>query len=190
MLKFNNMPRFDLSCAQIDGHTNPSLLSIHIPSLPIKSLQFHPSGSSLLLTGPRPFYYTYDLQSQRCLRSPQNLLSSLTGSASSSQSLEKTAFSPDGSVLAIAGKRGSITLMAWGPGGSGQVLTTLYSGRTGAVHDLLWRSEKELWVLGEGSEVDVWDLGERRCVGRWRDYGGFGGRLLGGSGRGEYCAVG
>lgn len=104
--------------------------------------------------------------------------------------MDKTAFSPDGSVLAVAGKRGIVTLLAWGPGGSGQVLTTLRSGRTGGVQDMLWRKGgKELWVLGEGSEVDVWDLGERRCVARWKDQGGFGGRLLKGSKNGDYCAV-
>ena len=53
-----------------------------------------------------------------------------------------------------------------------------------------WRKGgRELWVLGEGSEVDVWDLGERRCVARWKDQGGFGGRLLKGSRNGDYCAV-
>ena len=53
--------------------------------------------------------------------------------------MEKSVFSPDGSVLAIAGRRGIVTLLAYGPGGSGQLLTTLKSGRTGGVQDMLWR---------------------------------------------------
>lgn len=176
----------------VDGHTNASLLTLHIPSLPIKTMQFHPTGTSLLLTGSRPFYYTYDLQSQRCLRSAKNLLTSGGSTSGSIQSLEKTAFSPDGSVLAVAGRRGQITLLAWGPGGTGgQVLTTLRSGKTGGVHDLLWkRGGQELWVLGDGSEVDVWELRSGRSTSRWVDQGGFGGRLLEGSKDGSYVAVG
>jgi U3 small nucleolar RNA-associated protein 18 len=185
------LSRWSMPTPQIDGHTNTSLLSLHIPSLPIKTMQFHPSGSSILLTGSRPFYYTYDLRSQRCIRSSKTLLSNASASdPGSTYSMDKTVFSPDGSVLAIAGRRGIVTLLAWGPGGSGQLLTTLKSGRTGGVQDMMWRNGgKELWVLGEGSEVDVWDLGERRCIARWKDQGGFGGKLLRGSRNGDYCAV-
>lgn len=53
---------------QIDGHTNAPLLTLHIPSLPVSRLSFHPSGSSLLLTGSRAFYYSYDLASQTIIQ--------------------------------------------------------------------------------------------------------------------------
>ena len=178
---------------QVDGHTNPSLLTVHIPSLPVTTAVYHPSGSSLYLAGPRPFYYTYDLATQRCIRSPKSLFgtTSSTQSTTSSRNLEKVAFSPDGSVLAVAGRRGVISLVSWAAGGAGQLIGTLNSGRTGGVKDLLFmKGGSELWVLGEGSEVDVWDMSERRCIARWRDEGGFGGSMMVGSTDGEYCAVG
>jgi len=177
----------------IDGHTNPSLLTVHIPSLPVTTAHFHPSGSSLYLAGPRPFYYTYDLATQRCIRSPKSLFGNTTSSqsANASRNLEKVAFSPDGSVLAVAGRRGVISLIAWAAGGAGQLVGTLNSGRTGGIRDLVFmKGGRELWVLGEGSEVDIWDMAQRRCVARWRDEGGFGGANLVSSQDGEYCSVG
>ncbi|PPQ76039.1 hypothetical protein CVT26_005672, partial [Gymnopilus dilepis] len=49
----------------IDGHLSPLLTTLHCPSLPLvsnTSVLFHPQGNSILLSGPRPFFYTYDLQ--------------------------------------------------------------------------------------------------------------------------------
>lgn len=184
----------------IDGHTNPSLLNLHIASLPLTNAQFHPSGTALLMTGPRPYYYTFDLRSQRCLRSPETLFGGtknrkgLLVGAGAERNLEKAKFSPDGSVLAIAGRRGQISLFQWGPGGASQLITTINSGKTGGVKDLAFmgREGRELWVLGgeAGTEVDVWDLGQRQVVKRWKDEGGFGGHMLRTSRDGEYCAVG
>ncbi|KAJ9110858.1 hypothetical protein QFC19_001367 [Naganishia cerealis] len=187
----------------IDGHTNPSLLNLHIASLPLKNAQFHPSGTALLLTGPRPYYYTFDLRSQRCLRSPETLFGGTAGAknrkgllvgAGAERNLEKAKFSPDGSVLAIAGRRGQISLFQWGPGGASQLITTINSGKTGGVKDLAFmgREGKELWVLGgeAGTEVDIWDLGQRQIIKKWKDEGGFGGHMLRSSKNGEYCAIG
>ena len=68
------------------------------------------------------------------------------------------------------------------------------SGGKGGVKGLKWaRGGKELWVLGgEGGEVGVWDMGERRCVGKWKDDGGsgWGAGLLEGSEAGGLAAIG
>lgn len=97
-------------------------------------------------------------------------------------------------MLAIAGRRGQISLFQWGPGGASQLITTINSGKTGGVKDLAFmgREGRELWVLGgeAGTEVDIWDLGQRRIVKKWKDEGGFGGHMLRTSRDGEYCAVG
>ncbi len=54
---------------QIDGKTNPLVQTIHVPDLPIQHASFHPSGSSVLISGIRPFLYAYDLQAGRVVRS-------------------------------------------------------------------------------------------------------------------------
>ncbi|WVR04945.1 hypothetical protein IAU60_001957 [Kwoniella sp. DSM 27419] len=176
----------------IDGHTNPTLMTLHIPALPLSRSTFHPSGSSLLLVGNRPYYYTYDLASQRCLRSPRNLFGSVD-TPSSPNSLHRHAFSPDGSLLAVAGRRGAVSILDWSSGGSGGVVAELRSGRGGGIADLLWDpSGKALSVLGgrDNAEVEVWDLGERRIKTKWRDDRALGGTIMKASKDGSYTAVG
>ena len=228
--------------SQIDGHTSPLLQTLHVPSLPITSqtsAQFHPSGSSLLLAGPRPFFYTHDLQSGTTTRHARGLwgvtfsgasdttaalLSSLShnsrkrprkasgdGNANSrgiSEGMELSAFSPyPGDILAVAGRGGHVHLVDW-KSGAGQVVTSLKCGAAGGgVKGLWWvppttsatqgspsplgssslvepssaSSRPHLAVLSGDAEVYLWDIGQRRCVRRWKDEGGF-------KGAGRYMA--
>ena len=177
---------------QIDGHTNLSLMTLHLPSLPLTRSTFHPSGSSLLLTGTRPFYYTYDLPSQRCLRSARNLFGSVEG-PTSPNSLTRHAFSPDGSLLAVAGRRSAVSVLDWSSTGVGAVIAELRSGRGASVVDLVWSTDgRELSVLGgrDGAEVEVWDVGERKVVRKWQDDRAFGGAVMRRSGDGAFTAIG
>jgi U3 small nucleolar RNA-associated protein 18 len=177
---------------QVDGHTNPSLMTLHIPSLPLLKSTFHPTGSSILFTGPRPYYYTYDLASQRCLRSARNLFGSVPD-PTSPNSLVTHKFSPDGAFLAVAGRRGAVSVLDWSNVGVGAVVADLRSGRGGAVTSLDWSLDgKELSVLGgrDGAEVEVWNVGERKVVRKWRDDRAFGGMVMQSSRGGDYTAIG
>ncbi|OBZ79573.1 putative U3 small nucleolar RNA-associated protein 18 [Grifola frondosa] len=173
----------------VDGHTNPHLQTLHLPSLPLTNAIFHPNGTSVLLTGPRPFYYTYDLQTGTAQRSPRGLWGTTFANANQAAQdagMEVCAFDPSGSVLAVAGRRGHVHLVDWRAGG-GQVVGSV---KMNAGVQSLWWSGDELMSLGEDAEVYVWDVGERRCVRRWKDDGGFGSRLLAGDGAGKYLAIG
>ena len=151
---------------------------------------FHPSGSSVLLTGPRPFYYTYDLQSGASHRSPRGLWGTTFG-ANQDASMDICAFSPTGDVLAVAGRRGHIHLVDW-RSGAAQVVAGLKANA--AIRSLWWsrggQGPGELLSLTEDSQVYVWDVGQRKCVKRWQDEGGFGSRIMGGDQRGGYLAIG
>lgn len=145
----------------------------------------------MLLAGSRPFYYTYDLAAQTCIRSPRNLFGS-SPTPSSPQSLDRHAFSPDGSLLAVAGRRGCVSVVEWGSGGSnGVVVAELRSGRGGTVADLTWSDDgSQLNVLGgaNGDEVEVWDIAERSVVRQWKDDRAFGGLIMRNSN--AYTAIG
>ncbi|VDB86541.1 unnamed protein product [Peniophora sp. CBMAI 1063] len=173
----------------VDGHTNPHLQTLHIPDLPTSSAHFHPTGSSILLTGPRPYYYSYDLQSGTTLRSPRGLWGttfSRSHTNADELSMEIAAFNPSGDVLAVAGRRGYVHLVDW-RAGLGQVVASV-KGNTTAKS--MWWSGNRLMTLGEDSEVYLWDVGERRCARRWKDDGGFGATVLTGDRPSSYLAVG
>jgi U3 small nucleolar RNA-associated protein 18 len=109
-----------------------------------------------------------------------------------------TAFSPSGELLAVAGRNGYIHLVDW-KSGAGQVIDSLKcasSGGGGGIHGMWWNaagSDDHLTVLTGDAEVYLWDVGQRRCVRRWKDEGGFrgAGRALAGTAAGNgYLAVG
>lgn len=183
-----------LKLFMVDGHDNPLLQTLHIPSLPVTSAAFHPSGSHVLLTGPRPFFYNYDLQSGLCTKSPRGLWGTFTTNPDNvDHSLEKNAFSPTGDILAVAGRRGHIYLVDW-TAGSPQVAAS-FKMNTG-VKSMWWNPSpssldaRELCALGDNSEVYVWDIRSRTCLKRWKDEGGYGATQITGSYDGNYVAIG
>jgi U3 small nucleolar RNA-associated protein 18 len=64
------------------------------------------------------------------------------------------------------------------------------------MHGMWWNaagSDDHVTVLMGDAELYLWDVGQRRCVGRWKDEGGFrsAGRALAGTTAGNgYLAVG
>lgn len=127
--------------------------------------------------------------------------------------MEITAFSPHtGDILAVAGRGGYVHLVDW-KSGAGQVVGSLKcGGGGGGVRALWWTPEsssssvlggtgaggsesRHLAVLSGDAEVYLWDVGERRCVRRWKDEGGFrgAGKIMAGSAAGSsggWLAVG
>jgi len=96
-----------------------------------------------------------------------------------------------GPLLAIAGRGGYVHLVDW-KSGAGQVVWSLKCGAGGGGVRALWwpdssrsvnalggtglaegESRQHLAVLSGDAEVYLWDVGQRRCVKRWKDEGGF-----------------
>ena len=51
-------------------------------------------------------------------------------------------------------------------------------------------ASSELMTLGSDAEVYVWNVGERRCVKRWREEGGYGTTVMSGDANGRYLCIG
>lgn len=136
------------------------------------------------------------------MKSPRGLLTGGLGGSDRKESgsmggMERFKFSENGEMLAVGGRRGYVHLVDWGGGSSstggngngGQVIGEVKMNVT--VKGMAWQKEgKELLTLGEDSEVYVWDIGTRKCMGRWKDEGGFGACGIETSRGGEYTAVG
>jgi hypothetical protein len=178
---------------QIDGPTNSLLLTMHLPSLPISTLTFHPSRTHILLTGSRPYLQILSLTTSTSARFP---ILPPSSPVPAPKSLAAVAFSPLGDILACAGGGGMVYLLAWSEGGPQGLIGTLKrpggSGKGGnGVEGLYWaKGGEELWTMGgDGGEVTVWNVNQRRCVARWRDqsnggpvgWGEWGARILAGS---------
>ena len=111
--------------------------------------------------------------------------------------MELFKFSPDGSIVAVAGRRGYVHLLDWGSNGTGRM-----GGSSGgqvignvkissAVKGISWnRNGCELIVVGEDAQVYSWDLGTRTCIDRWADDGGFGPTSVESDRADRYFAIG
>jgi U3 small nucleolar RNA-associated protein 18 len=145
------------------------------------------------MTGPRPFFYAFDLESGRVRRSAKGLWRDGGDDASMGGvgGMERFSFSPDGTTVAVAGRSGYVHLLDWGKAGSGggQMVGSLKTH--GSVRGLAWQKDgTELISLGDDARAYVWDVRTRRCVGRWLDEGGPGRTELAVDGRGKYLATG
>jgi len=116
--------------------------------------------------------------------------------------MEVTSFSPPSAnldLLAVAGRGGHVHLVDWKSGGGQVVGSIKCSSAGGGVKALWWTGDSSgsgkahLAALTGDAEVYLWDIGERRCVRRWKDDGGFRGtgRVMTGTSKGKgWLAVG
>ncbi|KAG9124868.1 hypothetical protein FRC07_009931, partial [Ceratobasidium sp. 392] len=202
----------------VDGLTNPLLQTLHTPTLPPNKATFHPSGTSVLLAGPRPFVCVYDLQSSRVsthqvsgrmwtniinyvllTNTTQTCVPSLLSIGiqpnakvdTQDRACDVNAFSPDGRTLAIVGRQGRVRLLDWA---SVSVVGEIKAAA--AVKSVWWHSDNgasvtggEMYTLDANAEICAWDIRTKRCLRRWKDDGGYG-TVIAVEGAGRFTAIG
>lgn len=171
-----------LSFFKIDGKHNPALHHVQTPDLPVTSAEFCPStqaSSTVLMTGNRPYFYSFDLVTCQCTKSPESLFSkSVVSQSTKGTSLSRFSFSPQGQIVAFLGLRGLISLVDWSNNiGSSQIIGSMKSNAP--IKSLSWnRNGTELLTLGSDAEVSVWDMRMRKLLTSWKDHGGFNPSLI------------
>lgn len=183
---------------QVDGHNNPLLETIHIPDLPMQSALFHPSGSSILLSGPRPFFYSHDLESGKTIKSTpwRGLNSNALGGEErdlSNVCFQKSTQKSSRSLLAIGGRRGAIHLLEWGSvggSGGGSLVGSLHMNAPLA--GLTWNPSlsHSLVSLSTVGTVHSWDVRNMKCEVQKSDAGLFAPNSIKGSPDGSTWAIG
>lgn len=183
---------------QVDGHTNPLLETLHIADLPMQSALFHPSGSSILLSGPRPFFYSHDLESGKTVKSTpwRGYGSNALGVEEKDLSnvcFQKTNQGSSRSLLAIGGRRGAIHLLEWGSvggSGGGSMVGSLHMNAPLA--DLTWNPSipHSLISMSTMGTVHSWDVRSMKCEVQKSDAGLFAPNSIKGSPDGGTWAIG
>lgn len=179
---------------QVNGTTNPLLETLHVPDMPIKTAQFNPAGTSVLIAGPRPYLYAYDIRSGKTLcsspwRGAGRVVSSAGGTeadAGAERDLSFIRFEPGAAsrMVAVGGRRGQVHLLDWGAGGAaaqtgGQRIGELRMNAPLA--GMAWAPAGDayrLLTLSTEGRVHVWDMRSRACPVTAYDTGLFGAKGL------------
>lgn len=174
----------------INGADNPLLESLHTPDMPIKTAAFHPSGDTVLIGGPRPYFYAYDVRSGTVVRSTPwrgagRVVSSVSGTeadAGAERDLSHVRFEPGAGsrMVAVGGRRGLVHLLDWGAGAAGMA----GGQRIGELRmnaplaGMAWASTSRLLTLSTEGRVHVWDVRNQACPVTAQDAGLFGAKGL------------
>lgn len=187
----------------INGATNPLLETLHVPDLPIKTATFSPAGTSVLIAGPRPYLYAYDIRSGKTLcSSPWRGAGRVVSSAASTEAdagaerdLSFVRFQPGSAsrLVAVGGRRGQVHLLDWGAGAAGQTggqrigelrMNAPLAGMAWAAPGTqtlgadAGSTEHRLLTLSTEGRVHVWDVRSRSCPVTAYDTGLFGAKGL------------
>lgn len=162
---------------QINGSSNPHLETIHLPDLPLKTAQFDPRGSSIIMSGPRPFFYVHDLDAGKTVKSTPWRSFGTNEDDAHERDLSNIAFSPHGDRrLAVGGRRGAVHLLDWGTlGGSGGGSLLGSCKMNAPLADMAWdpRREHSLATLSSQGTIHTWDVRNLTCELQRHDSGLF-----------------
>ena len=161
---------------QVDGKKNAMVSSVFFPDLPIQSAAFC-GNDKIVLAGPRPFYYTYDLNAERAEKIPRLL------GGRKEKKLDKMVVSPDNTWLAFLCRDGYISIVS---ARSNQWVANLKIN--GQVYSASFTPDSlHLMCCGSDGEVYKFDMRTRRCILRHVDEGSLGSTVITSHANGMYA---
>ncbi|KAG9295388.1 hypothetical protein G9A89_013417 [Geosiphon pyriformis] len=164
---------------QIDGKYNSKIQSIFLEDLPIRKASFNPSGTEIIATGRRPYFYSYNVEAGRIEKIPK-----IHGRQE--KSYEDFSISPCGGYIVFAGRDGYLILI------NSQTKQWIANMKINdSIKGFDWSGDgKYLFCIGGDADIYQWDVGARRCVHRFQDDGGFKPTSIALSNNDEYIAIG
>ncbi|XP_063975451.1 U3 small nucleolar RNA-associated protein 18 homolog [Diachasmimorpha longicaudata] len=167
-----------VSLFQIDGKENKKLQSIKFDKFPVNSARFLKDGTEIILGSRyRNYCQIYDLMSGKTYKAQ------LPHNVTNAKNFE---VSPDGKIIAIAGKNGEIHLLN---GLTKELITTIQMNRR-CSSMAFTPDSKTLITHGASEEIYIWDMNTRRCTHRAVDDGCLAAGALAVSPSGQFLATG
>ncbi|KAF9431519.1 U3 small nucleolar RNA-associated protein 18 [Entomortierella beljakovae] len=164
---------------QIDGKLNQMMQSVFYKDMPIYKASFSTTGGSIVASGRRKYFYTFDIEAGKVDKS-QGIY------GRQEKSLEKFVLSPCGSWIAFLGRDGYIVLVATN---TKQWVRNLKMN--GNVRAIAWSNDSTyLYSVGGDTEVYQWDVRTGKCLHRFADEGGFRPTCIAVSPNDQFFAVG
>ena len=147
--------------------------------LPILKAEFNPSGSEIIATGRRKYFYIYNMEAGNVDRS-QGIF------GLEDKSLEKFSISPCGKYIVFVGNNGYLTLVSY------QTKQWIDNFKmNGTANAVAWSSDgKYLFSVSGDATVYQWDIGARKPVHYFADEGGYKPRKIAVSNNNNYFAIG
>lgn len=165
---------------QIDGTTNTRVENVFIKDLPITSAKFTLQGSRVVLSGPRSYFFSYDLGAGVITKIPG------VSNGRSERKLEQFAVSKIGDQLVFQGTDGYLSVLS---AKSYQWIGNMKMNgdvRSAAFCD----NDRYLLSTGSDGQVYKWDMRTRRCVYVHQDEGSLGSLSIAASANGKFYATG
>lgn len=149
---------------KIDGTFSNKVFSAKFQDMPVVSSRFSADGSEIIALGRRPFFYNFDLESQKVIRS-----NGVKGRHETEWS--GPCYSACGKYLFLCGADGNIVVLS---AKNKQWLTNLKMNE-GVKALCASIDSRYLFSIGSASGVYIWDLISFKCVKRFTDDGGLSG---------------
>ncbi|XP_015120662.1 U3 small nucleolar RNA-associated protein 18 homolog [Diachasma alloeum] len=167
-----------VSLFQIDGKENKKLQSIKFDKFPVNCARFLKDGTEIILgTRYRNYCQIYDLMSGKTYKAQ------LPHNVTNAKNFE---VSPDGKLIAVAGRTGEIHLLN---GLTKESITTVRMNKKCCTMAFTPDS-KNLITHGESEEIYIWDVNTRRCTHRAVDDGCLASGAVAVSPSGQFLATG
>lgn len=164
---------------QVDGTSNAKVENVFLKDLPLLDAKFTLGGSRVLLSGPRSYFFSYDLEAGRVTKIP-----GIVGR--NEKKLERFSVSQSGDRAVFLGSDGYLSVVS----------TRSYEwiGNMKMNGDVKAATfcDDDRYLLSTGTDGDIykWDMRTRKCVFVHKDEGSLGTHAIAASHDGKYYAAG
>ncbi|KAI9911847.1 hypothetical protein PsorP6_009043 [Peronosclerospora sorghi] len=148
---------------QVDGSNNAKVENVFVKDLPMMDAKFTLGGERAVLTGPRPYFFSYDIEAGKISKIP-----GLYGRKEKKR--ETFSISSNGDTIVLMGSNGYMDVVS---AKSYELIGSLkMNGSTKSAAFC----ENDLYLLSTGSDGQIykWDMRTRRCMFVHDDEGSLG----------------